>query len=116
MSLIAGMCLMPENKNLVTPVKGHTSTDECQLTPVIHVLQYPGCVPKPIPSFACIGRCASYLQVIKRTPRLRAKIQSERGFYREQWALKCQPNVLGIWKQNLANGTFVHVLPRIWRT
>lgn len=38
------------------------STDECQVTPVIHVLQYPGCVPKPIPSFACIGRCASYIQ------------------------------------------------------
>ncbi|XP_049764630.1 bursicon [Schistocerca cancellata] len=37
--------------------------DECQLTPVIHVLQYPGCVPKPIPSFACTGRCSSYLQV-----------------------------------------------------
>lgn len=37
--------------------------DECQVTPVIHVLQYPGCVPKPIPSFACIGRCSSYLQV-----------------------------------------------------
>lgn len=39
------------------------SNDECQVTPVIHVLQYPGCVPKPIPSFACIGRCSSYLQV-----------------------------------------------------
>lgn len=39
------------------------SSDECQVTPVIHVLQYPGCVPKPIPSFACIGRCSSYLQV-----------------------------------------------------
>ncbi|XP_058055659.1 bursicon [Anopheles bellator] len=38
-------------------------SDECQVTPVIHVLQYPGCVPKPIPSFACIGRCASYIQV-----------------------------------------------------
>ncbi|XP_055853627.1 bursicon [Episyrphus balteatus] len=37
--------------------------DDCQVTPVIHVLQYPGCVPKPIPSFACVGRCASYLQV-----------------------------------------------------
>uniref|UniRef100_A0A182XAW9 DAN domain-containing protein n=1 Tax=Anopheles quadriannulatus TaxID=34691 RepID=A0A182XAW9_ANOQN len=36
---------------------------DCQVTPVIHVLQYPGCVPKPIPSFACIGRCASYIQV-----------------------------------------------------
>ncbi|CAO1359616.1 unnamed protein product [Diamesa serratosioi] len=39
------------------------SSDECNLTPVIHVLQYPGCVPKPIPSFACIGRCGSYVQV-----------------------------------------------------
>jgi len=39
------------------------SSDDCQVTPVIHVLQYPGCVPKPIPSFACTGRCSSYLQV-----------------------------------------------------
>ncbi|XP_071451875.1 bursicon [Hetaerina americana] len=38
-------------------------SDQCQVTPVIHVLQYPGCVPKPIPSFACTGRCTSYLQV-----------------------------------------------------
>ena len=60
--------------------------DECHLTPVIHVLQvvigsknkdfpsvwfapenlisqYPGCIPKPIPSFACTGRCTSYVQV-----------------------------------------------------
>lgn len=43
--------------------KAASATDECQVTPVIHVLQYPGCVPKPIPSFACIGRCASYIQV-----------------------------------------------------
>merc|ERR1712243_252009 len=32
-------------------------SDECHLTPVIHVLQYPGCIPKPIPSFACTGKC-----------------------------------------------------------
>ncbi|XP_044597826.1 otogelin-like protein, partial [Cotesia glomerata] len=37
--------------------------DECQVTPVIHLLRYPGCLPKPIPSFACTGRCSSYLQV-----------------------------------------------------
>jgi len=37
--------------------------DECHLTPVIHVLQYPGCTPKPIPSYACAGRCTSYVQV-----------------------------------------------------
>ncbi|XP_046742573.1 bursicon isoform X2 [Diprion similis] len=46
---------------------GNVSTiagvDECQVTPVIHVLRYPGCFPKPIPSFACTGRCSSYLQV-----------------------------------------------------
>lgn len=47
-----------------TQFKGvSSSSDECSLTPVIHVLQYPGCVPKPIPSFACVGRCGSYVQV-----------------------------------------------------
>ena len=40
--------------------------DECNLTPVFHVLQYPGCIPKPIPSFACMGKCTSYVQVCKR--------------------------------------------------
>ena len=39
------------------------AADECHLTPVIHVLQFPGCTPKPIPSFACAGRCTSYVQV-----------------------------------------------------
>ncbi|KAJ8966891.1 hypothetical protein NQ317_003925 [Molorchus minor] len=61
--IMASMDMDPRltnNKNLADAA---TSTDECQVTPVIHVLQYPGCVPKPIPSFACIGRCASYIQV-----------------------------------------------------
>ena len=40
-----------------------TTADECKLTPVVHVLQYPGCVPKPIPSYACVGHCTSYVQV-----------------------------------------------------
>ena len=40
-----------------------TAADECKLTPVVHVLQYPGCVPKPIPSYACVGHCTSYVQV-----------------------------------------------------
>lgn len=40
-----------------------STADECQVTPVIHILQQPGCIPKPIPSYACIGRCASYVQV-----------------------------------------------------
>lgn len=43
--------------------KAIVGVDECQATPVIHFLQYPGCVPKPIPSYACRGRCSSYLQV-----------------------------------------------------
>lgn len=37
--------------------------DECQVTPVIHILQQPGCIPKPIASYACMGRCTSYVQV-----------------------------------------------------
>lgn len=35
------------------------------MTPVIHVLKHPGCIPKAIPSFACIGKCSSYVQVVK---------------------------------------------------
>lgn len=57
------MCLDPKFSSSLK-VSAASSTDECQVTPVIHVLQYPGCVPKPIPSFACIGRCASYIQVV----------------------------------------------------
>ena len=37
--------------------------DECHLTPVIHKLQYPGCQEKRIPSYACVGRCTSYVKV-----------------------------------------------------
>lgn len=36
---------------------------ECHLRPVIHILQRSGCIPKPIPSFACYGTCNSYVQV-----------------------------------------------------
>lgn len=43
-----------------------TLADDCQLIPVIHILQYPGCIPKPIPSFACMGKCTSYVQVGER--------------------------------------------------
>jgi len=46
-----------------TALVGVSVGDECHLTPVIHVLQHPGCIPKPIPSFACSGRCTSYVQV-----------------------------------------------------
>lgn len=61
---ISKFILSPNLINFVQCLKEVSRAgDECQVTPVIHVLQYPGCVPKPIPSFACIGRCASYLQV-----------------------------------------------------
>lgn len=56
------MCMDPRLTSNELKAEAAGSTDECQVTPVIHVLQYPGCVPKPIPSFACIGRCASYIQ------------------------------------------------------
>lgn len=62
--LICNMCPDPRLRAPQTGALAASSADECQVTPVIHVLQYPGCVPKPIPSFACIGRCASYLQVL----------------------------------------------------
>ncbi|XP_072762804.1 bursicon-like isoform X1 [Anoplolepis gracilipes] len=51
------MCLLYGSAETIVGV------DECQATRVIHFLQYPGCVPKPIPSYACRGRCSSYLQV-----------------------------------------------------
>ena len=44
--------------------KIHPDTNiECHLRPVIHILQHHGCIPKPIPSFACYGTCTSYVQV-----------------------------------------------------
>lgn len=63
--ILANMCFDSRLSSLNNKiaVEGASSADECQVTPVIHVLQYPGCVPKPIPSFACTGRCASYIQV-----------------------------------------------------
>ena len=61
--ILGGMCIDPRLNSKVG-TDAASAADECQVTPVIHVLQYPGCVPKPIPSFACIGRCASYIQVV----------------------------------------------------
>lgn len=58
--ILTSMCIKSDRK---ITTEAASTTDECQVTPVIHVLQYPGCVPKPIPSFACTGRCASYIQV-----------------------------------------------------
>jgi hypothetical protein len=56
--------LLPVMMFLLVGLVSVIRADECQLTPVIHVLQYPGCIPKPIPSFACTGKCTSYVQVI----------------------------------------------------
>ncbi|CAG9832439.1 unnamed protein product [Diabrotica balteata] len=61
--ILENICIDPRLRAVKSQADAASATDECQVTPVIHVLQYPGCVPKPIPSFACIGRCASYLQV-----------------------------------------------------
>ncbi|KAK2576073.1 hypothetical protein KPH14_007410 [Odynerus spinipes] len=51
------ICTLSENAKAIVGV------DECRATPVIHFLQYPGCIPRTIPSYACRGRCSSYLQV-----------------------------------------------------
>lgn len=40
--------------------------EDCRITPVLHVLQSPGCNPLTIPSFACVGKCTSYVQVSKK--------------------------------------------------
>eukprot|EP00095_Tigriopus_kingsejongensis_P004041 maker-scaffold5_size1054832-snap-gene-5.11 protein:Tk04041 transcript:maker-scaffold5_size1054832-snap-gene-5.11-mRNA-1 annotation:"bursicon alpha" len=37
--------------------------DDCHRTRVVHALQYPGCEEKRFTSFACTGRCTSYVQV-----------------------------------------------------
>lgn len=83
--------------------------DECQLTPVIHVLQYPGCIPKPIPSFACTGRCTSYVQV-----------KSFISFALMDWCtiissakIRCY---VGFWIKTVANGTILYVLSGERRT
>ncbi|XP_026749033.2 bursicon [Galleria mellonella] len=60
--LIVYMCHIQE-KNVRAQEVHAAPGQECQMTPVIHVLQHPGCVPKAIPSFACIGKCSSYVQV-----------------------------------------------------
>ncbi|CAG7820671.1 unnamed protein product [Allacma fusca] len=39
------------------------SAEDCKLTPVYHNLQSPGCNSITIPSFACVGKCTSYVQV-----------------------------------------------------
>ncbi|XP_073955205.1 cuticle-tanning hormone bursicon isoform X1 [Choristoneura fumiferana] len=36
---------------------------DCVMTPVVHILKHPGCQPQLIPSYACVGKCSSYLQV-----------------------------------------------------
>lgn len=64
------LALLPVMMFLLVGLVSVIRADECQLTPVIHVLQYPGCIPKPIPSFACTGKCTSYVQVTKKIEKL----------------------------------------------
>lgn len=85
------------------------SSDDCQVTPVIHVLQYPGCVPKPIPSFACTGRCSSYLQV-------KSKIQNKILFSHDVHNVMMLFWFAGLRVENLADGKVLHVLSRERRT
>lgn len=72
-----------------------SASDECSLTPVIHVLQFPGCVPKPIPSFACIGKCGSYVQVSGLGPVFFRKSGTNRIFF---WILQLKVSGSKIWQ------------------
>lgn len=60
--ILLSVCKLQNKKSHALEIQV-SPVQECQVTPVIHVLQYPGCIPKPIPSFACIGKCTSYVQV-----------------------------------------------------
>ncbi len=37
---------------------------ECERVRIIHVVDLPGCLKKPVPSVICQGHCASFVQVI----------------------------------------------------
>lgn len=82
-----------------------SASDECSLTPVIHVLQFPGCVPKPIPSFACIGKCGSYVQVSRPGP----------VFFPQARLIEFIFPPQGLRQQDLANGALVQLLPGVGR-
>ena len=74
--------------------------DECNLTPVFHVLQYPGCIPKPIPSFACMGKCTSYVQVCKRKNKIDPAFEI---FSSKQTNSNCLSFASGIWFEAVGN-------------
>ncbi|KAL4716147.1 hypothetical protein ACJJTC_013924 [Scirpophaga incertulas] len=61
--LVFGMCDVQNKRAHAQEMQILSTGQECQMTPVIHVLRHPGCKPKAIPSFACIGKCTSYVQV-----------------------------------------------------
>ncbi|CAG0880809.1 unnamed protein product [Darwinula stevensoni] len=56
--LVVGMALASREGNEVEGASEH-----CKLRPVVHVLEYKGCLKKLIPSFMCQGSCTSYVQV-----------------------------------------------------
>lgn len=91
--IIISVCLDPRlNQNRIGATAASTS-DECQVTPVIHILQQPGCIPKPIPSYACIGRCASYVQV-------KVMLTDITGMKQSKWHCnyRCRAAKFGKWK------------------
>ena len=67
-----------------------SKADQCNLMPVIHVLNHPGCLPKPIPSFACQGKCNSYVQVV---PPLKYSGATQVGNAQKSSGY-CQPSLL----------------------
>lgn len=53
-----------ESADMFHEVNGKPTGAECHLRPVVHILQHPGCLPKPVASHACYGACFSYVQVL----------------------------------------------------
>lgn len=74
------MCLLYGSAEAIVGV------DECQATRVIHFLEYPGCVPKPIPSYACRGRCSSYSVLLLTN----AQVSGSKMWQMERSCMCCQ--------------------------
>ncbi|CAG0922296.1 unnamed protein product [Notodromas monacha] len=43
-------------------------TKECERVRIIHVVDLPGCLKKPVPSVICQGHCSSFVQVSGKQP------------------------------------------------
>lgn len=67
--IVVGQHALNGNADLATQASQQNSyglelaEDQCKIVPIVHLIQYPGCRPQTIASFACRGYCSSYVQV-----------------------------------------------------